>query len=142
MLIGHPLAACCVAIVWPSCQFFCAHHIPPRLGIPRRCTTSSLEEMFAKFGEVVEISRSMDPNNPQLSRMWVTYVSFREASSAIENLNGIKIDEVHQLKVVIALSEEEIARRKQAKLDEEAVYSEITQVNQTTRSSLYLSSVK
>ena len=43
--------------------------------------------MFAKYGEVDEISRSSDATNPQLSRLWVTYGSFREASAAIEALN-------------------------------------------------------
>ena len=102
--------------------------MPSTLGVPRRCTTTSLEEMFTKYGEVKEISRGCDPGNPDLSRLWVTYGSFREANGAIEELNGIKIDEVHSLRVDIALSDEERARRKEFKLEEESYLAELAEV--------------
>ena len=83
--------------------------------------------MFSKYGEVDEISRSSDATNPQLSRLWVTFGSYREASAAIEALNGTKIDEAHQIKVAIALSDEELAKRKQQKMEEEAFATEMSQ---------------
>lgn len=106
----------------------CIHsYIHSYLGAPRRCTTTSLEEMFNKYGEVLEVSRGTDQNNHQLSRLWVTYGSFREANAAIQSLDGVKIDEVHQLRVCVALSEEEIVRRKEARVVEENHLAAITQ---------------
>ena len=81
--------------------------------------------MFLKYGEVVEIIRQTDPAEPQLSRLWVTYGSFREANAAISALNEQMIDGVHRLKVEIAISDEERARRRQEKIDAENFHASI-----------------
>ena len=81
--------------------------------------------MFHKYGELLEFSRQKDPADPQLSRLWVTYGSFREANAAISALNELMIDGVHRLKVEIAISDEERARRRQKKLDAENFHASI-----------------